>query len=297
MDEIITLTGYFKEYFHSDTITKGELSKSSWLFIYNRDKNNKIEDHYPNISLDILQYMPNLKEAMLQLFSFTDWHYISALSSLNSLCIAFKEIDSEMASYIIKLPKLRRLHLTRLNVSDYDTLSRSKTLTQLLLHKIEGINDMHIEKFTNITQLSIDEIECDLTCGIKKLSKLKKLDYEDTPVKSLDFLRNLKNLESFKLSSKTDDSALSGILPSLKKIKEFEYPLADLSLVKECPKLTRIYIDGKNCKNIPALQNSSINSVMIMDAENEEEAKRIIDEVKQYCRLGSYGYNAPWKNK
>jgi internalin A len=298
MSDVIELDDFFaEEHFKTKTITKAELAKAAHLFCYDRKGDGELEKRFPIIPLDICQYMPNLKEFMLGLKSFTNWKHLSALSSLNDLVIWYKEINSELASIIANLPKLRKLTLSGLFITDYDTLSESKTLTQLRLNSIKDLKSSHIEKFTHLTQLSIGNNEFDVTEGIAKLSKLKKLEYEKTPIKSLDFLKNLKNLEVFRLQTKTDDSSLTEIFSILKKLKEFEYPLQDLSLVKTCPKLTSIYIDGTHYKNISALQASAVTSIMVMDAPNEKRAKEIIAEVEKYCKLGSSGYNMPWKDK
>lgn len=81
----------------------------------------------------------------------------------------------------------------------------------------------------------------------------------------------------------------------LKKIKRFEYPISDLSIIKSCPLLTSIFIDGSNYKNLDALKNSNITSIHVVNARNKKDVDDIISKVKSITCLCSYGYTADWE--
>ena len=293
-DGIIELKGYWVERFKTTHISTTELQKVVWLNMSNDCE--YVESTYDAISLRLLEFLPNIKDTNIQYRNITDWHYLTSLKQLKNLCIAFKEIDTELAGYIAQLPRLGELHLTRLNISDCATLSQSKNYRRLRLHKIEGLDKATIQLFGTITQLEVDSISEDLTAGIGKLTKLRKLELEHTPVASLDFLEELKSLKEFKCTQRTNDDNISMILPKLEKMTSFEYPLRDLAVLEQCPKIVRICVDGEGCENLDTLKGRHVESFVVLHAKSEEEAKRIIAEAQGYCgRFSSYGYTMPWK--
>ena len=295
-DGMIELDDYWADRFKTTHISTAELQKAVWLNMM--FDSERIESNYASVSLRMLEFLPNIKDALLQYRNITDWQYLTSLSLLRNLCIAHREIDTELAGYIAQLPKLWELHLTRLKVSDFEALSRSRNFKCLILHKIEGLDNSAIQLFDYITQLDIDSISEDLTDGIGKLRRLRKLRLKQTPVPSLDFLAELKNLEEFKYEQRTNDDNISTILPQLKKMKSFEYPLRDLAVLEQCPKIVSISVDGEGCENLHVLKGRHIESFMVMNAKSKEDVMKIVDEAQGYCEQAlSYGYNMPWAKK
>ena len=129
-----------------------------------------------------------------------------------------------------------------------------------------------------------------MTAEISKLHKLTKLVLENTTTKSLEFIENLENLVSFYMVEKTDDSMIENILPQMKKLKNFEYPLTDLSILIKCPLVERIFVDALNYINTSALEGRIFKSVMIINPDDQESAMSIIDELKKYCQIDTYGF-------
>jgi len=295
-DGIIELGGYWADFFKTTRISTAELQKVVWLNMMSDSE--QVERKYVSISLGMLEFLPNVKDALIQYRNISDWQYLTKLSLLRNLCIAHKEIDTELAGYITQLPRLRELHLTRLKISDFEALSRSKSYKWLILHKIEGLDNSTVQLFDNITQLDIDSISEDLTGGIEKLKKLRKLRLEHTPVSSLCFLEGLKNLEEFKFEQKINDDNISTILPQLKKMRSFEYPLGDLAVLEQCPKIMRFCVDGESCENLHVLKGRHVESITVINARSKEDAMKIITEAQGYCeRISSYGYNMPWEKQ
>lgn len=284
------LTGYWAERLRDGTDIE-TLNRANWLFL----KENEMSERYEEISLEILRHMIELKELSINFKNATDWQHISALVSLIELSFWGKEIDSDMAGYIAEIPKLKSLQVNSLTISAPECLAAIKNIKQLFLRGVSGITSENITKFVNLTRLEAGELDAPISPGIGKLNKLTKLALDKTCVENLAFLAGLKNLTSFVMPHKIDnDDDIYRILPTLKKIKVFEYPLTDLATVKECPKLEAIAVYAKNPKNLDAVEGTMIKSVKVIDAESESEARELLEKIGKYRRLTETGYNRPW---
>lgn len=289
---MITLTGYWAERLEKNSMEEKELARATRLYL----RKDEMADRYPEISFKLFEFMPNLRELMIPLDNVVDWSYLTHLTSLTRLTLSGKEIDATFVGYLQQLPKLRELHLTGgATVSDLDGLAGIKNIKCLILSGAKGFTSDTIRKFTHLTQLMVEENQEDLTDGIACLVKLTKLELKKTPVEHVYFLSNLKNLTEFLLHKKVRDQAIADVLLGLKKLKRLEYPLSDLSVIKACPKLIRICVDGTGYQNMDAIQNTEIVSIMVIDADSQEAADAIVADAKQYRELTSYGYNMPWQ--
>ena len=299
MSALVELTGFWQERYKASEKDEADMAKAGFLYL----TQNEMAQRYAKISLNVLQYMPNLKELSVIIDNVTDWGYIAKLENLHTLTIK-ADIDDELAAAIAGLPKLKELRLTRCNLSDAaaDRLAEGK-ITKLGINKVTGFGTQSLAKFKRLTCLDIGETDVDYIDSIAELVNLRELTIYRAYapyayIKNLRFLKKLKKLESFICEKRLgDDADLADILASLPKLRNFEYPISDLALVKLCPKLEKVTLDGKGCVNYEALRDTKIVSIMVCDACSEADAKAIIDKAKEQVPLRSYSFNGPWAKR
>ena len=163
-------------------------------------------------------------------------------------------------------------------------------------HFFNVMKDVLVEFFDKDNSDDL-EIELDNLDFLKGYKSLKVLEIDKMKIKDLDFLQYLKKLTKFKMEDRAENEEGLVYIKSLPNIKEFEYPVGDMSLYSDCEKLEHIGIDAAHFKNPEELKDSNVSSVMVFNAISEKEAKNVIKQVEEYISLSSYGYTGDFLNK
>jgi internalin A len=85
----------------------------------------------------------------------------------------------------------------------------------------------------NLKELSLEEMEVGDLLYISNLSKLIKLELKRVTIPHLSFLKGLKNITFFETDSCAIDESHIEVIGELKKLKQFTYPVGDLTIFKE----------------------------------------------------------------
>lgn len=234
---------------------------------------------YGAISLDILTHMVNLKELIIHADEITNFDVLQRLTSLAELVIgseAFKESDLK---YLVSLDGLRKLTLIGLPLKDIHKLKDIKKLKSLRLCRMNSI-----------------EMEVGDLLYISNLSKLIKLELKQVTIPHLSFLKALKNLTVFETDSCAIDESHIEVIGELKKLKQFTYPVGDLTILKNCMSLKQIGVDASRLKGLEEISDCNIVDITIFHATSKENAKSVVAEFNKYFKLQSYGWQVTWKD-
>ena len=303
-DDVLTLSGtqtssgaikldaFWTEYYGDEAvngyITEKALAKQRMVFI-----RNEMAKKHGAISLELLKKMVNLKELILHAQKVESFQPLEELSSLTKFVTgsaAFKLSDVE---YLAKLKNLKCLHLCELSLEDISCFQNITSLKSLFLYKTTIKNLASIGNLKNITELELDKMEAGDLSYLTGLIKLTSLNLERIKLPNLKFLKDLKKLTVFSTDTKAEDASDEEILHSLKKLKELNYPVSDLSILKSCPKLTCLTIDTEKIKDMKPFADANITSVTLYNIKSDEEARQLAEDIRRYHFLQAYSWRSP----
>ncbi|KGE20087.1 SMI1/KNR4 family protein [Paenibacillus wynnii] len=294
-NSLIPVSGFWGEYFKDDVesgfVSSKTLAKERMVFI-RADQAKK----YGVISLDILTHMVNLKELIIHADEITNFDVLKRLPSLAELVIgseAFKESDLE---YLVSLDGLRQLTLIGLSLKDIHKLKDIKKLKSLRLCRMNSMDSESIGTINNLKELSLEEMEVGDLLYISNLSKLIKLELKQVTIPHLSFLKGLKNITFFETDSCAKDESHIEVISELKKLKQFTYPVGDLTIFKDCMSLKQVGVDASRLKGLEEISDCNIVDLTIFNAASEENAKSVVTEFEKYFKLQSYGWRVTWEN-
>lgn len=241
------------------------------------------DDGFDSVSLDLLRYMPNLKELVLQLKAEYSLEPLKELSSLKQLVIVFKKLDREQLQLISSLP-VKLLRFSKLNISGIDALAESLSLKSLSFYQITGVSGRELGRLDKLNELELDQTPLENYSFLEHMVKLKKLEIRGKKLDHLNFLQNMKGLTELHIEKRADDESGLQYLKNCKRLKVLDYPLSDLRTAALCPAVTSITVDGRDAVHVEALEGSSITSVTMINSDT------VLEEIKKYCALRSWGH-------
>lgn len=241
------------------------------------------------ISLAPIAYMTKLRELIIHNCTITDFESICGATELKKIYLVNCTFDYEKLSALARLPKLKELHLGKMPMSDIRCLAGSKSLKMLGLRKLGQVDAAQLALFPKLQELDLEEMAISNMDFLKEYKALKVLELNKMQIANLDFLQYLKKLTRFEFGEKVPDENGLQSLKELSGLKEFEYPVSNMAYYADCAKLERIGIDAAGFCNPECLQGSSITSIMVYNAKSKEEANAVINAMKRYLRLSSYG--------
>ena len=272
---------FWREYFETDKVALSVIKKTKNLWIAKVDN---------TVSLEPLTYMDELKELIIHNCSLTDFEKISGAKELKKMVMVNCTFDYEKLEELAKLPKFNQLTLRMMPIKDIAVLAESKSLKQLRLLEMNELDISKLGYFAKLHELELDEIDLDSFEFLNGFKALKVLEIKDMEIPNLDFLQFLNKLTRFKVEYRAQNEEGLKYIKDMKNLKEFDYPVGDMELFKGCEKLTTIGIYAPEFKNPQAVKDSNIYSVMVYDANCEEEVESIVDSLKEYVRITCYGY-------
>lgn len=294
-NSLIPVSGFWEEYFKDDLengfVSTKTLAKKRMVFI-RADQAQK----YGAVSLDILTHMVNLKELIIHADEITNFDVLKQLPSLAELIIGSEAFTESDLDYLVSLEGLRQLTLIGLPLKDIHKLKDIKKLTSLRLCRMNAIDSELIGTLKNLKELRLEEMEVGDLHYISNLSKLITLELKQVTIPHLSFLKGLRNLTFFETDSCAKDESHIMFSGELKKLKQFIYPVGDLSIFKNCMSLKQIGVDASRLKGLDDISECNIDGITIFHATSEEHAKSAVAEFKKHFKLQSYGWQVTWKD-
>ncbi len=232
----------------------------------------------------------SIKELILHNCVVTNFSYITAAKDLKAIALVDCNITCEDLSCLKELGKLKKIALNVMKLDNIRCLAQIASLRELSLRKMEGIDYEELGQFDKLQKLSIKETEICSFDFIKKMKKLTVLEIDNVPVSNLNFLYDLPKLKEFNMPYKVEDEKALECIGNMKSLQRFQYPVADISIYQNCPKIISIGIDSSRPQNFAVLAGKeTIDDVMFYYLSSEKKYKEQIEEISKYLNLGSYG--------
>ena len=170
-------------------------------------------------------------------------------------------------------------------------LAEISSLRELSLRRIEGINYEELGEFGKLLDLSLQETKIPSFAFLKKMKNLKRLEFDEVSIDDLNFLYDLPKLTEFTMLYRVEDETALECVSKMKYLQRFQYPVPDMNIYKECPKIRSIGIDSSRVQSFDELiGKENITEVTFYNLKTEKQYEQQIAELKKILNLKSYGY-------
>lgn len=279
--EISLPAGYWQERYEGKIISKEILDKEKSMRLVNK-----------TVDCALFEHMDNLKELILHDCKLEHIEGIARAQQLKTLFFVNCTFDGEDLSRLSQAPALKELSLNVMDASGLAALAGIKTLQSLSLREVTGVSLEEVTGFEKLQELSIEKMGLHDGSFLGELKNLKKLDLHRHEMDNLDFLAALTKLTEFHLAIPAANEDGLAAVQGLKKLKEFVYPVRDLGIYADLPKLETIGLAAEGVQGFEALAGSKVNSFRICGKDSpdaKEKLKKLAEEIKQYVKIYSYG--------
>lgn len=283
--------GFWKDHY-SEEIKK---NKNGELYVplkyLEQESNIVIFDH--NVDCEPFAYMKNLNEASFCNCKLSNISILAKIPYLKRLSFTNCTFDGEGLAALSKAPALSRINLNRMSAEGLLELKGIKTLKRLNLGNVTDIKPEDITVFKNLRTLEIDNMDLHDCSFIGELPELRILDLNRHSLDNLDFLKMLPKLHKFMLQEAAGNEDGLAAISGMANLKEFIYPVKDLSVYKDCRKIEEIGIASSGVHGFEALEGSNVNGFTICGTErgNSRYHNEILENLRKYIKHPySYSY-------
>ncbi|MBS5794080.1 MAG: hypothetical protein KIC92_04850 [Clostridiales bacterium] len=233
----------------------------------------------------------SIKELVLHNCTVSNFTCIIDAKALKSIALVNCNITSEDLSCLKKMEKLKTIRLNVMKLDNILCLADIASLRELSIRRIEGINYEELEYFSKLQSLALQETEVSSFVFMKKLKNLKELEFNEVSIGDLNFLYDLPRLKEFTMRYRAEDETALNCISKMKYLQCFQYPVPDMSIYKECSKISSIGVDSARVQSFYELEGKkTITDVMFYNLETEKQYKQQLAEVNKFLDLRSYGY-------
>ncbi|MDE7477317.1 MAG: SMI1/KNR4 family protein [Lachnospiraceae bacterium] len=284
--EIALPEGFWQWYYEKLSVPLSCLEKETDMILsYNRQTTD--------VDCTLLSYMKNLKKLIIYDVRLINIGALAKVPQLKELELNGCTFAGETLSALAEAPNLKALRMCMMSADGLVGLCNNKSLKSLDLIELSDIKLEELGAFTGLQELRITGMELHSGEFIEKMKNLKKLDLQNHVLDNLDFLKNLKKLTAFHLSesAKNEDGLLA--VRNLIKLKEFLYPVKDLSVYKGHQTLKEVGIAVSVRNGFEIFEGSKVNGFRIFGSATEQQMKKVMeqtaDQMRKYVQITSYG--------
>lgn len=234
-----------------------------------------------DISCEPLAYIGNLKKLQILGGSIRDFHCLGQNPNIIFLKLWATTFDDGDLSVLKGCANLKELTLFVQSLKGIDKIgtlpnleifnfvgtltpevkSFIKSSSKLIGFRYDGVlDDSALDTILSIPNLEVLSLKGELPNDLSfvtKLSKIKELEIisnTETSIENLDFLLELKNLNSFKMNTLIkDERSISEVL-NLKKLKTFSCPVSNIDVYRNNTKLKEVGILGQENLDLSLLE-------------------------------------------
>lgn len=252
-----------------------------------KEKTMLIQDQ--NIDCTLFARMGNLKELILHRCRLVNAGGIAQAPQLKKLIFVECTFDGEQLSVLSQAPCLKELGLNVMSGKELLKLKDIKSLRRLQLRKVYDLEPEELSAFRGLWELSMEAEGKHDGTFLGKLKKLKKLDLHRSAMNNLDFLKDLAGLTEFCLAEPAENEDGLSAVRALPRLKEFVYPVKDLSIYKGHPTLESIGMAAGAAHGFEALEGTRVNQFTVIGKVTDGELQEIKMHTEKYVRLRAYG--------
>lgn len=246
------------------------------------------------LSCKPFEFMDNIKELIIHHCELHDFECITKMKNLTTLFLIDCTTPESNVSVLADAPKLKRLSLGAIKEQiDMKKLSKSKSLKDLSVRALDGVNLEDLSEFGELTSLTVEGGDSEEYGFLSKLEKLKILKIKNVQLDNLGFLYNLTKLEEFEMHvpAKNEDGLMA--IGGMTKIKIFIYPVKNLMIYKDVPGIVEAGIAYNNDGEFEVFKESKLNSFMLIgngEKDMMKKAESIKNDIEKYgLKITSYG--------
>ncbi len=253
-----------------------------------KEKRLLIQDEY-DLDCTFFSYMENLKELVIHSSVLTHISSIAKAPQLKSLIMVDCIVVGESLSALKEASQLKKISLNKMCGEGLDNLQSLKSLRSLSIRNVTQVTLENLAAFSNLQELSIEDMGLRDGSFIGKLHNLKKLNLHRHCMNNLDFLFCLPKLTSFRLMQKAQNEEGLLAVHDLVNLKEFEYPVKDVTIYKRHPNLEIVGMAADVEEEFDVFEGSKVCGFMICGAVTQQQVECIAQKMRQYIKLYSYG--------
>lgn len=190
-------------------------------------------------------------------------------------------------------PALARINLHSMDAAGLEELHNIRNLKRLGLWNVTNFQLGNLTLYENLFTLEFDDKNFNSGDVICKFVNLKKLYLYHSVMDNLDFLKMLPKLHKFMLREAAGNEDGLAAISGMANLKEFIYPVKDLSVYKDCRKIEQIGIASSGVHGFEALEGSNVNGFTICGTErgNSRYHDEILENLRKYIKHPySYSY-------
>lgn len=269
--------GFWQRYYGQPEVPLSFLEREKVMLIREED-----------IDCELFARMGNLKELILHRCSLVNADGIAQAPKLKKLILVRCGFTGERISVLSNAPALKELGLNEMSAAGMSGLAELKTLQVLRLREVTDFEPEELAGFTRLWELVIDNAGRQKGMFLGRLKNLKKLDLGCSAIDSLDFLAGLTKLVEFRLAAPAKNEDGLAAVRDLTKLKEFIYPVRDLSVYKGHPALEGIGMAARVEHGFEAFDGSRVNRFTVLGRAGREELEEVKKQMEQYVKIYTY---------
>lgn len=270
--------GFWQERYQKSSISVSSLEKEKRMMLQ-----EKAIDCTP------FAYMANMKELILHDCHLTNLDALARMPQLKTLIFGRCVIEGGNLSVLSESPGLKELGLNMMSGAGLAKLSGLKPLKRLQVRALTDIEIEELAPFTGLQELSIENMGLRDAAFIGGMKNLKKLDLYNSQLINLDFLSHLTKLTEFKLTKPAENEDGLSAVSRLPKLKEFIYPVKELSIYKGAGALERVGIEAGVTEGFEAFAGSRVISFTLLGNDPSAQMERVKQQMDKYVKLYSWG--------
>lgn len=277
-DPLIPLPkGFWQRYYGQQKAPLSRLENEKIIRIQNED-----------VDCALFAHMDNLKELILHGCSLANADGLAQAPKLRKLIFAGCDMKEDQLSVLSKAPALKELELNIMSVAGLPELKGLKSLRSLRLRKVTDFALEELTGFTGLWELGYDNGEKHGGIFLEKLKNLKRLDLHHNTLDNLDFLAGLTKLTQFHLAESAGNEDGLAAVRGLANLKEFIYPVKNLSVYKGHPALESIGMAAGVRHGFEAFEGSRVKCFTVLGRASDEELESVRKQMEKYVKIYSY---------
>lgn len=279
--------GFWQQYYRQKLVKNEQEETRVPISCLKNEKRMLIKEE--SIDCTPFKYMENLRELILHDCHLKNVSAIAKVPQLKKLIFARCTLDGEDLSALSNAPALKELSVNVMSGEGLLALQENNTLRSISLRSVKDFQVADLGAFTKLQELRLEDMDVYDSTFIGKLKNLKKLDLHRHTIDNLDFLKNLKKLTAFHLSKPAENEEGLSAVRELSKLKEFIYPVKDLSIYKGHLMLENVGMAKGVMKGFDVFSGSKVQGFTVCGKVSKEELEKIADKMEKYMKLYSYG--------
>lgn len=276
--EIPLPEGFWQERYKHSSVPVSSLGKEKKMLLKGKE-----------IDCSPFAYMTNMKELILHDCHLTNLSALARMQQLKRLIFAGCTFAGENLSALSGAPALKELGLNVMSGAGLAELSGLKPLKCLQVRALTDMETEELSSFTALQELRIENMGLRNAAFIGGMKSLKKLDLCNSELENLDFLKDLKKLTEFKLSKSADNEDGLAAVSGLTRLKEFIYPVKDLSIYEGLEALECAGMADSVTEGFEVFAGSRVSSFTLLGAESKRRLEEVRLQMEKYVKLYSWG--------